>query len=330
MKMAIIIKKIRTKVDILPDQKIFKKGKTKGNKFVTHRPHDLTAEQVRLLPTAHDIAQFQKTGWYKSPVVLSDELLDHAMRGVRAFHQGERDWTLENTSRIGNDDCSSDKAVLNNEMTSLQKKEIRDLLNAPILGAITAKLAETNSIRLFADALIAKRPFKGKHNPGIVGWHADRTYWPTCSSHDMITMWIPLQDCTIDMGPVFYIEESHKWKDDLRFRNFYNFNNQNLSGLDDFLLKEKPNSSSIPMTLKKGQISVHHGYTIHASRPNTTTRDRIALAVHLQDEDNHYVPAFHPDGNRIEIGYDLVCRKDARGNPDYSDPAVFPTLFRFQ
>lgn len=299
------------------------------SKFITHGPADLTDDQSHLLPTPWDIERFHETGWYKSPVVLPEDLLDHAMRGVKAFHAGERDWTLENTSRIGDDDCSSDKAILNKEMSSLQKKEIRDLLNTPILGAIAAKLARTNSIRLFADALIAKRPFKGVNNPGIVGWHADRAYWPTCSSHNMITMWIPLQDCTIDMGPVFYIEGSHKWKEDLRLRKFYNFNDQNLDDLDDFLKHEKPNNARIPMTLKKGQISVHHGYTIHASRPNTSNRDRIAFAVHLQDEANHYVPAFYPDGNKVEIGYDLVCGKDSNGNPDYSDPEVFPELFRF-
>lgn len=40
-------------------------------------------------------------------------------------------------------------------------------------------------------------------------------------------------------------------------------------------------------------------------------------------------PAYKDDGSRIEIGYDLVCSKDKNGNPDYSDPAVSPTLFRF-
>jgi ectoine hydroxylase-related dioxygenase (phytanoyl-CoA dioxygenase family) len=299
-------------------------------KFKTYQESDLSREQLAMLPSENEIDRYDEIGWHVSPFILPEELIDEAVRGAEAFYRGERDWTLNHTDHISNDDVALDKRLLNNEMTSLQKMEVRDLINYPTIGATAMKLARTNSIRMFADGIVHKKPVDGTTDQGIVGWHADRPYWPTCSSHNMMTAWIPLQDCTIDMGPVFYISGSHKWRDDLRFRKLFNFNNQNLDEMSAFLKKEKPDYVSVPMTLKKGQVSFHHGYTIHASRPNTSSRDRIAIGLHLQDGANHYVPAFHPDGNKVEIGYDLVCRKDATGQPDYADPAVFPELFRAQ
>lgn len=129
------------------------------------------------------------------------------------------------------------------------------------------------------------------------------------------------------MGPVVYIDGSHKWKDDDRLRNYYNANAQSLEEMNVFLNKEKPNHTRAAMTLKKGQVSFHHGYTIHASSPNTSDRERIAFAAHLQDDTNGYQKQYRPDGSLLSIGYDTICRKDENDLPDYSDPDVFPTLF---
>lgn len=298
------------------------------SKFTTNSIKDLTPEQLKMLPDEQAVLDYQQKGWHISPIIIPEELIDAAVEGAHAFYAGEKDWQVDNLQRIANDAIDSKKVLRNNEMTSLQKKEIADLINYKMMAATAATLAQTSGIRLFADALIYKQPQKGA-DPGVVGWHADRAYWPTCTSRNMLTAWIPFQDCTVDMGPVFYISESHKWYNDPRWQSFYNFNNQRLDELDNFLKTEKPDHERVAMTLKKGQVSFHHGYTIHASRPNTSDQDRLALAVHLQDYDNKYQPAYKDDGSRIEIGYDLVCGKDKNGNPDYSDPAVFPTLFRF-
>ena len=69
------------------------------------------------------------------------------------------------------------------------------------------------------------------------------------------------------------------------------------------------------MTLKKGQVSFHNSHTIHCSYPNTSEKNRLALAVHLQDGDNKYKEAFNDKGEKIVIGYDKICRKDKNGKP---------------
>lgn len=59
---------------------------------------------------------------------------------------------------------------MNNEMIALQKKEFKDLLNYPMIGATAAKLARTSSIRAFGDSLFSKKP-RINTDPGIIGWH---------------------------------------------------------------------------------------------------------------------------------------------------------------
>lgn len=300
---------------------------TKKAVFRTYSFSDLTPEQVSLLPTEAEVKNFQNIGWHKTPVILPDALIEQAAKAAHEVQNGVRDWKLKDYSRINDDDISTGKRAMNNEMIALQKWEFKELLNYPMIGATAAKLARTSSIRAFGDSLFSKKP-RVNTDPGVIGWHTDRAYWPTCTSHNMLTVWIPLQDCTVDMGPVVYIDGSHKWKDDVRLRNYYNANAQSLEEMNGFLNREKPNHTRAAMTLKKGQVSFHHGYTIHASSPNTSNQERIAFAAHLQDDANDYQIQYRPDGSLLSIGYDTICSKDSNGLPDYSDPDVFPTLFR--
>ena len=48
----------------------------------------------------------------------------------------------------------------------------------------------------------------------------------------------------------------------------------------------------------------------------------------MQDAKNRYQIHRNEAGEPWHITNDDLCRKDAHGQPDYSDPAVFPVLFR--
>ncbi len=287
----------------------------------------LTEQELSLLPSEEDINLFEKKGWYASPKVISDELIDEARKGADRFYRGERDFLLSNDSGIANDTVDESSALLNNEFVSLQMKELKALAFNPLIGAIAARLARTDAIRFFADSLINKKPSKST-SKGIVGWHSDKAYWPTCSSNNMLTAWIPLQDVTIDMGSLMHIDESHEWRNEQELKQFYSFNNQDLSKFEQFLKKNKPKHKRSTMLLKKGQVSFHNCNTIHSSSTNVSQINRMALAIHMQDDNNHYVKAYKDNGDLIEIGYDKLCGKDELGNPNYSDENIFPTMWK--
>ena len=284
----------------------------------------LTEEQIALLPTEEDIAFYEEHGWYISKKVLSDEIIEEAILASERFYQGERDAELPVNSGFSNWKPEDGYDIVrNNELVSWQNKQLRKLVLQPIIGAIAARLARTKEIRLLDDQLVYKPP-QDKTGKGAVGWHADKAYWSTCSSHKLLTAWIPFHDCDESRGPLAILDKSHKWSgiEDTRF-----FNNYNLEEMEDKFRLSGRTVVKIPMTLKKGQVSFHHCWTIHGSLPNCCDSYRLALAVHLQDSDNHYQPFWNKKGQPIHIVDENLCQKLPNGDPDFSDPNAFPIIW---
>jgi len=285
---------------------------------------ELTADQESLLPTDTDVAFYEEHGYYVSRKILPDEVVDAAVRGAERHWAGERDWRLPISSGFGDWKPSDGETIRNSEYTALQNCEIRALAEYPLIGAIAARLTRSNEIRLWDDQLVSKPASTGPSGP-VVGWHTDRAYWMTCTSEDMLTAWIPLHDCPVEMGPVIYIDGSHKWPDTESMRHF---NSQDLDALEAHLVGEGSESKRRVIALEKGQMSFHHSRMIHGSDVNRATFPRTSIALHMQDEKNRHQVHRNDAGEPWHITNDDLCRKDATGHPDYADPSVFPVLFR--
>ena len=80
------------------------------------------------------------------------------------------------------------------------------------------------------------------------------------------------------------------------------------------------------MLMKQGQISFHHCRTIHGSRPDSSSRVRLALAVHMQDHANHYARSTDARGNRLSHLNDFMCRKDSMRRSRLLRPRGLPPL----
>ncbi len=285
----------------------------------------LTQEQQALLPTEEDVCFYEEHGWYISPPVIPESAIENAIAGSQAFYRGERDGTLPFDTGYSNWKPEDGDTVRNNEFVSLQKKELKQLALQPVIGAIAARLARTKEIRVLDDQLVYKPASKTNQKVNTtVGWHSDRAYWATCSSDNLLTAWIPFHDCDQARGPLVVLDKSHRWSG---LQNMRHFNNSNLSQVTDKLQKEGKKVVKIPMTLKKGQVSFHHCWTIHGSYPNRSQLHRQAFAVHLQDQENHYRPYVNAQGREIHIFDEQLCRRLPNGNPDFSDPNVFPVIW---
>jgi ectoine hydroxylase-related dioxygenase (phytanoyl-CoA dioxygenase family) len=285
----------------------------------------LTQEQLTLLPTEKDVCFYEEHGWYISPTVIPETIIDQAIAGSQAFYEGVRDAVLPVATGYSNWQPEDGDIVRNNEFVSLQKTELKQLALQPILGAIAARLARTSEIRILDDQLVYKPPAQvGQKIISAVGWHSDRAYWSTCSSEKLLTAWIPFHDCDEARGPLVVLDKSHRWSG---LQSMRHFNNPDLEGLTERLQTEGKLVVKVPMTLKKGQVSFHHCWTIHGSYPNRSQYHRQALAVHLQDRDNHYRPYTNPQGREIHIFDEQLCRKLSNGDPDFSDPQVFPVVW---
>ncbi|MEL6493978.1 MAG: phytanoyl-CoA dioxygenase family protein [Cyanobacteria bacterium J06623_7] len=288
----------------------------------------LTQEQQALLPSEADVCFYEEHGWYISPPVIAPAVIDRAIAGSEAFYRGERDGVLPVQTGYSNWQPEDGNIIRNNEFVSLQKNELKQLALQPIIGAIAAKLARTSEIRVLDDQLVYKpgaKPDSKVNN--AVGWHSDRAYWSTCSSDRLLTAWIPFHDCDEARAPLVVLDKSHRWAG---LQSMRHFNNPNLTDLTNRLEAEGKEVIRVPMTLNKGQVSFHNCWTIHGSYPNRSHLHRQALAVHLQDGDNHYRPYTNPQGKEIHIFDEQLCRTLPNGNPDFSDPKIFPVVWQAQ
>jgi hypothetical protein len=283
----------------------------------------LTPDEQALLPTDEDVAFYREHGWYISKKILPDDLIAEAIVGSERHFSGDRDATLPISDGFMDWKQGDGDGVRNCEYVTLQNRQIRKLIEYPLLGATAARLAGSRQIRLFDDQLIFKPP-STNGTSSVVGWHTDRAYWMTCTSTKMLTAWIPFHDCPAEMGPLLVIDRSHKWADTSSTRTF---NNKDLGELEQKLSAEHGSVKKVPIILQRGQVSFHNCLSIHASDVNRSQSRRLSLALHMQDDDNRYRQYLNDKGVLWQIANDRICRQTSDGMPDYTDPQVFPVLW---
>lgn len=278
-------------------------------------------EETWALPSEKDVLWYEEHGWWISPEIVDHTVLDEAWFSAERYYAGEHDFSL--LRDIGTGWTPSDGDVLRqNDYVSLQMEEIGRLVRHPVVAATAARLARTPSVRLFHDQLVYKPPARDRDQTRV-GWHTDIAYWKTCSSRNMITAWIPFEDVTIDMGPMEMFDGSHRWEGGDSLATFHD-----ADGANEAMSRLRAGSSEpTPIVLRKGQVSFHHCMTIHGGRNNLSTVPRVALAVHMQDDANHYVSHQNADGREAAHLTDALCRRDENGRPDYRDADVFPQLW---
>ncbi len=292
--------------------------------IVMHTSNLKTIEDVtNLLPSDEDVEFYREHGWFVSPKVLPDELIEQALTGIEEHWSGHRDDVLPLSKGYVDWMPGDGEGTRNNEYISLQNSRVRKLAWSPIVGGIAAKLAEAEAVRLFDDQIVCKPPSKAS---STVGWHVDGDYWGTCSSSNLLTAWIPLHDCPEELGPLAVIDGSQKWSHQLD-RSALSFHSQDMEALEQAAQAKGHQLTVRLLAMKRGQMSFHHARTIHGSFPNRGERSRMALAVHMQDASNSYQTAFRHDGRPLQLFNDLICGKDEAGLPNYSDDAVFPVLW---
>ncbi len=286
----------------------------------------LTPEQRALLPTDEDVASYEALGYYVSkPGVIPEQVLDLARRGSERLYAGDVDRPLPIASGYSRSVRIDEVTPRNDEFVSLQIDELAAFVRHPLIGAIAARLARAESIRLLDDQLVWKPSRPGAAASTVTGWHSDGAYWSTCSSTRLLTAWVPLHDIAPDGAPLVVMARSHRWNG---VRHLRQFNVPDLDALQAKLRAEGHDVEVVPLALRSGQVSFHHMWTVHGSLPNTSGGPRLSYAIHLQDGGNAYRPYRTPEGREIHIFDESLCRRTAAGDPDFTDPAVFPELWR--
>jgi ectoine hydroxylase-related dioxygenase (phytanoyl-CoA dioxygenase family) len=142
------------------------------------------------------------------------------------------------------------------------------------LGKMAATLAGIDGIRIWHDQALYKKPYG---NP--TGWHLDNPYW-SFSSRQAISLWVPLDDATLENGCLFYIPGTHKLS---------RYDNAGIGQNIGSLFKIYPEFLKIPsvaVPAKAGSAVLHNGLVAHGAGANMTNRPRRAMTC-----------AYMPDGS---------------------------------
>ncbi len=291
----------------------------------------LTADQLDLLPRPADVRHYVDHGWWVSPVLYSNEEIDRALEGAHRFYRGQRDHQLNlPIKQFLNWSNDSPHELRMNDFIVQQCDAIAALVFKPILGAMLARLAATDQIRLFNSSLIYK-PQRVSSEGVEVGWHVDRAYWQTCTSENMLTAWIALDDVDATMGPLTVLDRSKHWPRNERvdrLRSEKNFICEDTASLERRLERLDVDLRPVKLTLNRGQVSVHHCLTFHGSGANHGDRPRIGVIAHVQDKPNRFRRALDSTGRPYAHNLDALVRRDQHGDPDYTDPRFCPVIWR--
>ncbi|MEP1933765.1 MAG: phytanoyl-CoA dioxygenase family protein, partial [Roseibium sp.] len=107
----------------------------------------------------------------------------------------------------------------------------------------------------------------------IVGMHQDLTYWGFGAIDGMVTAWLSLSPATRASGGMDFVRGSHK---NPILPHDDTFDKNNLLSRGQEISVDVEEQDKVPIEIQPGQISLHHGLTIHGSGPNTTNDRRIA------------------------------------------------------
>lgn len=127
-------------------------------------------------------------------------------------------------------------------------------------------------IMIFSGEFFIKEP-RTRH---IVSMHQDLTYWGLGAIDGLVTAWIPLSPATPASGCMDFVAGSHK---NAILEHEDTFAPDNLLSRGQEVKVDVRDDQKTAIEIHPGQMSLHHGLTIHGSGPNTSDDRRIACVI---------------------------------------------------
>lgn len=211
------------------------------------------------------------------------------------------------------DGINKDAAYFNNVFDQLlnlwqTNEKVKNIMVDERIGKMAAELSGAGGIRIWHDQALIKRPWA---NP--TSWHLDTPFW-SFSDRRALSIWVALDDATLENGCLFFIPGSHKTT---------TFENPGIGKNMGEIFNIYPafsKTKSAPAAMKAGSCSFHNGLTIHGAHANMTPGFRHAMTCAYMPDGNTYngIPNILPDDylQTLQPG-DLL-------NNDEQNPLIYP------
>ncbi|NUM74334.1 phytanoyl-CoA dioxygenase family protein [candidate division KSB1 bacterium] len=185
---------------------------------------------------------------------------------------------------------------------------IKKYFLSPELGEMLCQLTGASGMRVWHDQTLQKQPWA---NP--TAWHLDNPYW-SFHSPQAISIWIALDEATLQNGCMYYLPGSHK---------LARYDNVDIGQNMDALFKYYPefrNLEPVAAVMKPGTAGLHNGLTAHGAGPNMTPRWRRAMTCAYMPEGATF------NGNQNILSKEQVAKLKVGDplNDDSQNPLLWP------
>ncbi|GGB24884.1 phytanoyl-CoA dioxygenase family protein [Puia dinghuensis] len=218
--------------------------------------------------TAAQIAFFRENGYIKLRHVLSPDTIRYMDETItREVHR-------LNTQHLPMDQRDTyGKAFLQIMNIWVYSLPAREIVFSESLARIAAELLEVSGVRLYHDQALYKEPGGGQ-----TPWHADQYYWPLATDRT-VTVWIPLQETPLPMGPLEFSAGSNH----LSTGRDLKIGDESQEVLHRALRDEGYTHVVEPFSL--GDVSYHNGWLYHRAGANHTDQMRKVMTMIYMDKD---------------------------------------------
>ncbi len=128
------------------------------------------------------------------------------------------------------------------------------------------------------DQLLAKQPYK---HDAVFAWHQDMAYWPTTPDSRTATIWLAIDDSTIENGCMRFVPATNH-ETTLRPHAPMYASRGTSHALGTDLLD---GDVVVPMPINKGDCTVHNERVMHGSGGNNTAGFRRAYILAFRSAD---------------------------------------------
>ena len=223
--------------------------------------------------TEAEVERYREDGFVAGARLLDTDQLEALRRELdeltAADHDGRELWYEYHTNESEDPD-----AVLFHALGAWRiRPGFHDLLWHRELVARAEQLLD-GPVRFWHDQLFCKPARHG----GVVAWHQDYSYWTRTEPIAHLTVWIALDDSTVDNGCLHYVRGSHRW-DLLPITGLAGDMHAIENVLDD--AQREAFRHPQPVELRAGEASFHHPLAVHGSFANGSPRPRRAVVVNL-------------------------------------------------
>lgn len=227
---------------------------------------------MRNEPTAGEKEYYAENGFLRVPDFLDEGDLGRWREVVDAALSDRGDQRLPFVKQ-GSEDREYIDRVFTQRVNLWQTDEaLKSLLFQEPLGRFAGELAGVEGLRIWHDQALVKEPYA---NP--TSFHLDVPYW-SFTSADAITIWVALDDATLENGCLYYVPGSHK------LRKYDNVGiGKHIGALFD-VYPEMRDVPPVPCPVPAGGALFHNGLTFHGAGANMTPgRRRAMTCIYMPD-----------------------------------------------